>query len=232
MTTVFCIVGAASISAFPLFSGFVSKSMVMVAALEEGYSSVWLMLLFASAGVFHHAGIKIPYFAFFAHDAGIRTSDPPLNMRAAMAIGAVLCIAIGSYPAALYALLPFPVEYEPFTAGHVLAQVQLLFFGALAFVWLNLTGLYPPELKSVNLDVEWLYRRLAPRLAMAVGGFIGRADHALRRVVLDGLDAAVSSVRRYVGAQGALTTSLSTGAATLWVAVLLGIFLVIYYARS
>ena len=67
---------------------------------------------------------------------------------------------------------------------------------------------------------------------MAVGGFIGRADHALRRVVLDGLDAAVSSVRRYVGAQGALTTSLSTGAATLWVAVLLGIFLVIYYARS
>ena len=162
MTTVFCIVGAASISAFPLFSGFVSKSMVMVAALEEGYSSVWLMLLFASAGVFHHAGIKIPYFAFFAHDAGIRTSDPPLNMRAAMAIGAVLCIAIGSYPAALYALLPFPVEYEPFTAGHVLAQVQLLFFGALAFVWLNLTGLYPPELKSVNLDVEWLYRRLAP----------------------------------------------------------------------
>jgi len=51
-TTVLCIVGAASISAFPLFSGFVSKSMVMSAALQEGYDWIWLMLLFASAGVF------------------------------------------------------------------------------------------------------------------------------------------------------------------------------------
>ena len=99
-TTVLCIVGAASISAFPLFSGFVSKSMVMSAALEEGFDWIWLMLLFASAGVFHHAGIKIPYFAFFAHDSGIRASDPPNNMFLAMLIAAVLCIAIGVYPAA------------------------------------------------------------------------------------------------------------------------------------
>ena len=76
-TTGFCIVGAASISAFPLFSGFVSKSMVMAAALEEGYPVVWLALLFASAGVFHHAGIKIPFFAFFSHDSGIRTQEAP-----------------------------------------------------------------------------------------------------------------------------------------------------------
>jgi multicomponent Na+:H+ antiporter subunit D len=42
-TTVLCIVGAASISAFPLFSGFVSKSMVMSAALENGYDWIWLV---------------------------------------------------------------------------------------------------------------------------------------------------------------------------------------------
>jgi len=232
MTTTFCIVGAASISAFPLFSGFVTKAMIMTAALEEGYGGVWLMLLFAAAGVFHHAGIKIPYFAFFAHDAGIRTGEPPLNMRAAMAIGAVLCIAIGVYPAALYALLPFPVDYEPYTISHVLAQTQLLFFGALAFIWLNLSGLYPPELKSLNIDVEWLYRRAAPRLAMAVGEIIGRADRAARRAVLDGLDAAILTVRCYCGPDGILARSRSTGAATLWVAVLLGISLVIYYARG
>lgn len=232
MTTVFCIVGAASISAFPLFSGFVSKSMVMVAALEEGHGVVWLMLLFASAGVFHHAGIKIPYFAFFAHDAGIRTTEPPLNMRAAMALGAVLCVAIGAYPAPLYALLPFPVDYDPFTVSHVLAQVQLLFFGALAFVWLNLSGLYPPELKSINIDAEWLYRRLAPRLALSLGAVIGRADRALRRFALDGLDAAIDTVRRTCGPDGAWARSRSTGAATLWVAVLLGLSLVIYYARG
>ena len=40
-TTLLCIVGAASISAFPLFSGFVSKSMVMSALLENGNHWVW-----------------------------------------------------------------------------------------------------------------------------------------------------------------------------------------------
>ena len=123
-TTGLCIVGAASISAFPLFSGFVSKSMVMSAAAAEGYWIVWILLLFASAGVFHHAGIKIPYFAFFAHDSGIRTREPPLNMRIAMAMAAILCVVIGCYPAWLYSLLPWEVGYVPYTGSHVLVQVQ------------------------------------------------------------------------------------------------------------
>ena len=97
-TTILCIVGAASISAFPLFSGFVSKSMVMAAAAEEGHSVVFLLLLFASAGVFHHAGIKIPYFAFFGHDSGIRTREPPINMLIAMAVAAGFCVFNGCYP--------------------------------------------------------------------------------------------------------------------------------------
>ncbi|MEC9369646.1 MAG: Na(+)/H(+) antiporter subunit D, partial [Pseudomonadota bacterium] len=92
VTAGFCMVGAASISAFPLFSGFVSKSMVMVAALEEGHPIVWLALLFASAGVFHHAGIKIPFFAFFSHDSGIRTEEAPKNMLIAMGLAAAICI--------------------------------------------------------------------------------------------------------------------------------------------
>ena len=161
-TTGLCIVGAASISAFPLFSGFVSKSMVMAAAVQEGHWIVWILLLFASAGVFHHAGIKIPYFAFFAHDSGIRTREAPLNMRIAMAMGAILCVVIGCYPAWLYSLLPHEVGYVPYTGSHVLVQVQLLFFSALAFAFLNLVGLYPPELRSVNIDSDWVYRRLLP----------------------------------------------------------------------
>jgi len=181
-TTALCIVGAASISAFPLFSGFVSKSMVMAAAAEEGRWIVWILLLFASAGVFHHAGIKIPYFAFFAHDSGIRTREPPLNMRLAMALAAALCVAIGCHPAWLYALLPYPADYAPYTGSHVLAQVQLLFFSALAFVWLNLARLYPPELRSVNLDADWLYRRLLPRLARRAEAAVTAAAARLRAV--------------------------------------------------
>ena len=155
-------VGAASISAFPLFSGFVSKSMVMQAAANEGHLVVWLLLLFASAGVFHHAGIKIPFFAFFAHDAGIRCREAPRNMLLAMGIGAALCIGIGSFPHYLYSLLPYPVDYEPYDATHIVLQLQLLFFSALAFVALKLTGIYPPELRSANIDVDWTYRKLLP----------------------------------------------------------------------
>ena len=59
--------------------------MVMSAALKEGHDFVWLILLFASAGVFHHAGIKIPFFAFFSHDSGIRCEEAPRNMLTAMA---------------------------------------------------------------------------------------------------------------------------------------------------
>ena len=166
ITTGLCIVGAASISAFPLFSGFVSKSMVMSAALAEGHHWVWLALLFASAGVFHHAGIKIPFFAFFAHDSGIRTTEPPVNMLVAMGLAACLCVLIGCYPRLLYDLLPFATDYTAYDATHVIAQLQILFFSALAFVWLKLTGLYPPELPSVNLDAEWVYRRLGRRAVL------------------------------------------------------------------
>ncbi len=167
-TTWFCIVGAASISAFPLFSGFVSKSMVMAAMIDAGHDYLWLMLLFASAGVFHHAGIKIPFFAFFAHDSGLRPKEAPINMLAAMFIASVLCIVIGSYPDMLYSLLPWENDYQPYDITHTLTQLQLLFFSALAFVWLNKQGLYPPELRSVNIDMDWFYRKALPALSIGV----------------------------------------------------------------
>ncbi len=167
-TTLFCIIGAASISAFPLFSGFVSKSMVMAALIAQGHDYLWLMLLFASAGVFHHAGIKIPFFAFFAHDNGLRVREAPTNMLWAMGLASLACLAIGIYPALLYQLLPWDNQYQPYDITHTLTQLQLLFFSALAFVWLNKQGLYPPELRSVNLDVEWFYRKLIPSAAISI----------------------------------------------------------------
>ena len=159
LTCICCIVGAASISAFPLFSGFVSKSMVMEAAALGDMSLIWFILLFASAGVFHHAGIKIPYFAFFSHDSGLRPKEAPWNMGLAMVLTAGLCIFIGSFPGPLYSLLPYPVDYEPYTAAHVIGQSQLLFFSALAFTLLMLSGIYPAEIRSINIDADWFYRR-------------------------------------------------------------------------
>ncbi|MCH6566307.1 MAG: Na(+)/H(+) antiporter subunit D, partial [Proteobacteria bacterium] len=225
-TTVLCMVGAASISAFPLFSGFVSKSMVMTAALENGFDWIWLMLLFASAGVFHHAGIKIPYFAFFAHDSGIRTSDPPANMLIAMSIAALLCIAIGVYPSALYSLLPYDTGYNPYDATHVLAQTQLLFFAALAFVWLNLRGLYPPELPSTNLDVDWLYRRVFPAAARSLLSVIWTLDSTIRQTIRLRLDSFLGHLaRRHEGPSDLLSRTRPLGSMVMWVAVLLATYL-------
>ena len=229
-TTILCIVGAASISAFPLFSGFVSKSMVMTAALENDYGWIWLALLFASAGVFHHAGIKIPYFAFFAHDSGIRTSDPPTNMLIAMSIAAVLCIAIGVYPSALYSLLPYDTGYNPYDATHVLAQTQLLFFSALAFVWLNLRGLYPPELPSTHLDVDWFYRRVFPAAARGVFSVIWSVDSRIRQAIWLKLDSFLGHLAlRGEGPSNLLSRTRPLGSMVMWVAVLLASYLLLSF---
>jgi len=224
-TASLCIIGACSISAFPLFSGFVSKSMVMAAMIEEGYDYLWLVLLFASAGVLHHAGIKIPYFAFFAHDSGIRTREAPLNMLIAMSIAAVLCILIGLQPQYLYALLPWEVDYWPYDTTHVLSQFQLLFFAALAFVWLNKLGLHPHETHEINLDADWLYRKLIPDTARSVYGFLKQTGHRIEDTFDSTLkDAAKSMISTRLGRFN-LAGSWPTGSMAFWLAVILGLFL-------
>jgi multicomponent Na+:H+ antiporter subunit D len=231
-TTILCIVGAASISAFPLFSGFVSKSMIMAAAVAEGYDVVWLLLLFAAAGVFHHAGIKIPYFAFFAHDSGIRTTEPPKNMLIAMTLGAITCVVLGTFPAqTVYALLPWEHDYNPYDMTHVLTQLQLLFFSALAFVWLNLRNLYPPELPSTNLDTDWFYRKLAPnvikRVASTVYGTYERFEQSvvisIKGMIQNTYDSEEGKPKGYFARLWPIETMV------VWVAVLLAGYLMVYY---
>lgn len=231
-TTILCIIGAASISAFPLFSGFVSKSMIMVAVLQEGYSVIWLMLLFASAGVFHHAGIKIPYFAFFAHDSGLRVSDPPINMLIAMMLAAGLCIFIGCYPWLLYSLLPFSVDYIPFDATHVIAQLQLLFYSALAFTWLTLKGLYPPELRSVNIDVEWLYRKLFPRCWNSIIIFFTRLNTFFISIKNLVYTCTRDNLVRFYGQQNVLLRQLDISLLLVWVILFFAGLLVFYLLRT
>ena len=225
-TAVFCIIGAMSISAFPLFSGFVSKSMVLAAMIEEGYDYIWLVLLFASAGVLHHAGIKIPYHAFFAKDAGIRTEEAPHNMLIAMGIAATLCILIGTLPSYLYAILPWEVEFWPYDTTHVLTQLQLLLFAVLAFVWMEKMGLHPHEVHAVNIDAEWLYRKLLPATANGVHNMSRQIGHHAKHSTKVSLQAAVNAMRSTRIAQLHLASSWPTGSMVFWIAVILGFFLI------
>jgi multicomponent Na+:H+ antiporter subunit D len=229
LTAVFCIVGSLSISAFPLFSGFISKSIILAAAAEQGYWLTWLVLLFASAGVLDHSGIKVPFFAFFAHDNGKRCDEAPAQMLWAMGLAAGLCIGIGVYPSALYDILPFPAAFEPYTVSHVLTQMQLLLFAALAFVVLMKTGLYPAEIPSVNLDSDWLYRRLAPRLLGRLGEGLQSGVARLQLTVITPAKGVARTIHRHHGPHGVLARTWPTGSMVLWITVILAAILIFYY---
>ena len=151
----FTVTGGISISGFPFTSGFISKSMTVEAS--EGYSIfIFLMLMTASIGTFLSVGLKLPYFIWFNKDSGIKPKEAPLNMKLAMGIAAFICYFLGVYPKFLFDMLPYPVHWEPYTISHFAEVMQLLLFTGLGF-FLLLKKLTPEP--TVNLDVDWLYRK-------------------------------------------------------------------------
>jgi multicomponent Na+:H+ antiporter subunit D len=226
LTTICGTIGALAISSFPLTSGFVSKSMVSQAAADGHLLTVWLLLAAASAGVFLHAGIKFPWFVFFQKDSGLRPAEPPASMRWAMVFFAFLCIALGIWVEPLYAMLPFPVQYEPYTGAHVLTQLQLLLFSGLAFfVMLP----YLKRTATITLDTDWVWRRLLPAIAdgLSKGGsaLLGGLALASRRAVAYLVD----GVARVIGPHSRMARTWPTGTMALSMLVLLLGYLILYY---
>jgi multicomponent Na+:H+ antiporter subunit D len=161
LTFVFTLVGGLSISAFPLFSGFISKSMIVSAGFEQHQLWTGFLLMLASVGTFLHTGLKVPYFIWFGKNhcrpaTWERAQEPPWNMQAAMLIASGLCIFIGCYTPYLYRMLPYPVDYHPYSAYHISETLQLLLFTAVGF-FLLLRKLEPEP--TVSLDTDWFYRR-------------------------------------------------------------------------
>jgi len=228
-TTAFCLIGAGAISGFPLLSGFVSKSMIISAAGEEHMLGVWIVLLIASAGVMEHSGIKIPFFAFFAHDSGKRPKEAPWNMLLAMGIAATGCVTLGiAYPL-LYALLPNEADYHPYTAAHVVTMLQLLMFATLAFVVLMKSGLYPEEKRATVLDTDWFYRVASPKLIHGLAKGIASVDQVIRRGFLTALKRFLRTIEEGFNETGLLGRTWSTNTMAFWATVLLGASLIVYY---
>ncbi len=237
MTAVFCLIGAASISAFPLFSGFVAKSLTMSAVAEQGMFVIWGMLLFASAGVLEHSGIKIPYFAFFGHDSGKRVKEAPFNMLLAMGLAAFLCIFIG-LPGFLpgfgyewlYAKLPFPGEamaYQAFTASHLLTQMQLLILAMFAFIFLKRIGAYPAEKRGVILDFDWTYRKVGYDTAKWANAVWNKAGPAMSGAFGKVFSAVYDRIEAASSPQGELSRGGINRSMAIWTAIVLGIVLVV-----
>lgn len=226
VTTICGIIGALSISSFPLTSGFISKSLISQGAADEHMMIMWLLLAAASAGVFLHAGIKFPWFVFFQKDSGMRPEEPPWNMRAAMILFSFICIGLGVFPDPLYAILPFEVDYVPYTASHVVFQLQLLLFSGLAFFLL--LGQLKRTL-TITLDFDWFYRGFGRALA---NEFDLRGASAWERFT-EGIYRTVrrftEEIYRHHGPQGILARTWPTGSMAFWTTLLLGTYLILYY---
>jgi multicomponent Na+:H+ antiporter subunit D len=209
-------VGAFSISGFPLWNGFVSKSMVVSAAAEGGWPGTELLLTLASVGTFLHTGLKLPWFTFFGPRRELPVRPLPRNMLLAMAAAAVLCTGLGVLPGWLYARLPFGAAYEPWSADHVVSALQLLAGTGLAFALLvHKLGGEP----TISLDTDRLYRAplvrligatLAAQRAVAV-----RSQQGGRRLV-DGLAALLERAAARPGTP-------PVGSGVLWVLVAIGL---------
>ena len=229
-TAAFCIVGAASASAFPLFSGFISKSMIITAAGEQGYWIIWLILLFASAGVLYHSGIRIPYFAFFSEDKGHRVKEAPWPMLVAMGAAAFLCIIIGVFPAPLYAMLPFSVDYVPYTAYHVINQLQLLMFAALAFTVLKLIKIYPSDTRGINLDTDWVYRKGLMTLIIYSNRYLNTGYRVLCDGAVGIISEVINSAKQLGNNDGILSRTPALGSSIAWISGLLLLVLLLRFA--
>ena len=226
LTTLCGTIGALSISAFPFTSGFVSKSMVSQSAVDGHMLVVWLLLTAASAGVFLHAGIKFPWFVFFQKDSGLRPADPPASMRWAMIFFAALCVALGVWYEPLYRLLPYAVDYTPYTGAHVLTQLQLLLFSGLAFFVLLP---YMKRTLTITLDSDWVWRRLLPALLAPLARVTTATHAALRRAMQRTGAQLLALAHRHHGPQGRIAGTWPTGSMALWVLVLLLGYLLLYY---
>lgn len=151
-------IGAFSISGFPLFNGFVSKSMVIAAAGEAHNNIAMLLLLLASVGTFLHTGLKLPYGTWYGEDRGISPLPPPRNMYFAMAAAAFFCLLHGIMPGLLYDMLPYKVHFAPYTFPHLVETSQILIFTFVAF-WIFRKKVAGEV--GITLDVDWFYRRPA-----------------------------------------------------------------------
>ena len=232
-TTTFCIIGAMSISAFPLLSGFAAKSLIASSAGYAGLAGVTFVLYFASAGVMEHSGIKIPFFAFFAHDSGKRPKEAPWNMLLAMGIASAFCIGIGIFPQQFYKLLPYQdnFHYNAYDVTHVVTQLQLLLFAALAFAILIRTKAYPAEERAVNLDFDFVYRRFIPNFIIGTWNLIAE----ILVLIKQPLSLRVRRIEKYVMQSlfpddDLVGKSGDSSQGALWAAVLLAVYLIIYFA--
>jgi len=229
ITALFAIVGALSVVGAPLFSGFVAKTLILSSAHHEHHDLAYTVLVYASAGVMELSVLKVVWFTFFGTDRGLRVKEAPQTMMLAMALAAFLCIFLGTNYHALYAILPFEMDYKPYKLESVYGQIQLLLGGMFVFALAIYFKLFPLKSDRTILDADWVYRRFgdgAARWGAAMGQLLFDAIGKL-------LSASVTGVRNKLfnlfSPAGALSKDFPSGLMALWTAIMLAAVLLVSY---
>lgn len=227
VTAVCCLIGGLAISAAPLTSGFVAKALITDGLAEAHATVAWYIVMGASAVAFLYVGLRVPYLVFFRErDDAPQVSGGESQYRGPLVLLAALCIVVGVVPGWLYGLLPFPVDYQPYTVSHVLLQVQMLAVAAAVFhyTWPRLMGS-----SGRTWDLEWFYRAPGYRLLSDGTERVAESRNALERGLMTVWWRWIHWLMRHHGPEGPLARTWPSGSMVLWVAVLLLASLVFYY---
>ena len=220
------LIGALSIAAFPLTSGFLGNSLILSSLSGEHNFYVWLALLAASACVFLHAGGKFPYFVFFHKDSGLRPDEAPINMRVAMGFLIILCLLPSLRPDYLYNMIPNTPQYQLMTAENVVSRLQLLFFAALAFF------AFIPVLRKVrgiSLDFDWFTRKFLLGFLHNIERIIVVVWTAILNFLKEILSDIEAKLRTNFKPDGPISRTWKISDTVIYTTVLLGLFMIVYY---
>jgi multicomponent K+:H+ antiporter subunit A len=214
-TATLAMVAAASMAGVPLTNGFLSKEMYFTEAVVGTAAAgvlAWLVpALVTLAGTFSVAySLRLIHDTFFNGPPGdmpnMHPHEPPVGMKAPVALLAAVCLAVGLLPAALFGPMvqlaagamtaqPLPDHHLAIWHGFnlpLLMSAIALVAGVLLYLWLA--------------RGRWLHRIESERW---FGAFTGRR-------LFEG------SVDRLFGAAGRLTHTLENGSLQRYVALTLG----------
>jgi len=80
----------------------------------------------------------------------------------------------------------------------VVGQTQLLFFSALAFTLLLLSGIYPAEMRCINLDADWFYRKGGRLFFHVMDRTLNKINRVCERVFVGGITGSLARISKDV----------------------------------
>lgn len=222
------VVGSFALAAAPFTSGFISKSLIIEAVLQEKMLGTWLIMMLAAGAAMVYVGMRYLWFCFFQGEPPPAERRLSLSMRLGVYAFTALCLATGLFPGwlniAMSDMAVVAPDFHPYSAGHVLYQVQILAASVLVFC-LSWKWLTPKPGALRDFDISYLQigpaafsvsKRCWNKGASAVKPLVVVADHAKQRINAPHKP------------EGLMARTWATGTMALWVALMLNAFLWLY----